>query len=46
MNQQADDEIHEVQLRNFLVNTLTGAFSLDIGENADLEAEDLYLHAL
>ena len=39
---QADDEIHEDQLLNFLVNTLTGAFSLDIGENADLDAEDIF----
>jgi hypothetical protein len=41
-NQQADGEIHEDQLLNFLVNTLTGAFSLDLGENADLDAEDLW----
>jgi hypothetical protein len=40
--QQADDEIHEEQLLNFLVNTLTGAFSLNIGENADLNAEDIF----
>jgi hypothetical protein len=32
--QQADDEIHEDQLLNYLVNTLTGAFSLNLGENA------------
>jgi hypothetical protein len=41
-NQQADGEIHEDQLLNFLVNTLTGAFSLDISENADLDAEDIW----
>lgn len=29
--QRADDEIHEDQLLNFLVNTLTGAFSLNLG---------------
>ena len=38
---QADGEIHGDQLLNFLVNALAGAFSLDIGENADLDAEDL-----
>jgi hypothetical protein len=41
-SQQADDEIHEKQLLNFLVNTLTGAFSLNLGENADLDAEDIF----
>ncbi len=44
--QQVDDEIHEEQLLNFLVNTLTGAFSLNFGENADLDAEDLCLRTL
>ncbi|MBS3761501.1 MAG: ISH3 family transposase [Halodesulfurarchaeum sp.] len=39
---QADDEIHEDQLLNFLVNTLTGAFGLSLGENADLDLEDIY----
>lgn len=43
---QADNEIHEDQLLNFLVNTLTGAFSLNFGENADLDPEDLYLRTL
>ena len=41
-SQQADDEIHEDQLLNFLVNTLTGAFSLNSGENADIDAEDIF----
>ena len=41
-NQQADGEIHEDQLLNFLVNTLTGAFGLSLGENADLDLEDIY----
>jgi hypothetical protein len=41
-NQQADSEIHEDQLLNFLVNTLTGAFGLTLGENADLYLEDIY----
>lgn len=39
---QADGEIHEDQLLNFLVNALTGAFNLDIGENADFDAEDIF----
>ena len=33
---QADNEIHEDQLLNFLINTLTGAFSLNLGENAEI----------
>jgi hypothetical protein len=41
-NQQADGEIHEDQLLNFLVNTLTGAFGLTLGENADIDLEDIY----
>jgi len=41
-NQQADGEIHEDQLLNFLVNTLTGAFGLTLGENAELDLEDIY----
>jgi len=41
-NQQADGEIHEDQLLNFLVNTLTGAFGLSLGENADIDLEDIY----
>ena len=45
-SQQADDEIHEDQLLNFLVNTLTGAFSLTLGENAEIDPDDLYLDAL
>ena len=32
----------EDQLLNFLVNTLTGAFSLNFGENADIDAEDIF----
>jgi hypothetical protein len=39
---QADGEIHEDQLLNFLVNTLTGAFGVSLGANADLEPEDIY----
>ena len=46
LNQQADDEIHEDQLLNFLVNTLAGAFSLNLGENAEIDPEDLYFLAL
>jgi len=40
--QQADGEIHEDQLLNFLVNALTGAFGVTLGENADLDPEDIY----
>jgi len=40
--QQADDEIHEDQLLNFLVNTLTGAFSLTLGENAEIDPDDIF----
>jgi hypothetical protein len=39
---QADTEIHEDQLRNFLVNTLTGAFGISIAGNADIDPEDIY----
>ena len=41
-NQQADDEIHEAQLLDFLVNTLTGAFSLTLGENAKIDPDDIF----
>ena len=40
-HKQANGEIHEDQLLNFLVNTLTGAFGLTLGENADLDLEDI-----
>ena len=40
--QQADGEIHEGQLLNFLVNTLTGAFSLSLGDNAETNANDIF----
>jgi hypothetical protein len=39
---QADTEIHEDQPRNFLVNTLTGAFGISIAGNADIDPEDIY----
>jgi hypothetical protein len=41
-DQQADGEVHEDQLLNFLVNALTGAFGVSLGENADLDPEDIY----
>ncbi len=44
--QQADAEIHEDQFHNFLINTLTGAFSLNFGENADIDAEGFCLRTL
>jgi len=40
--EQADGEIHEEQLLNFLVNTLTGAFSLSLGDNSDIDAEEIF----
>lgn len=40
--QQADGEIHEDQLLNFLVNALTGTFGVNLGENADLDPQDIY----
>jgi len=39
---QADNEIHEDQLLNFLVNTLTGAFGVSIAGNGDITPEDIY----
>ena len=41
-NQQADGEIHEDQLLNFLVNTLTGAFGMSLAENAEIDLEDIH----
>ena len=41
-NQQADGEIHEDQLLNFLVNALTGAFGVSLAENAEIDPEDIY----
>jgi len=41
-SQQADGEIHEDQLLNFLVNTLDGAFGVTLAENADIDVEDIY----
>jgi hypothetical protein len=39
---QADDRIHEDQLLNFLVNILTDAFSVELGENAEIDPEDIF----
>ncbi len=39
---QADSEVHEDQLLNFLVNTLNDEIDLDLGANAELDAEDIY----
>jgi len=41
-HQQADSEIHEDQLLNFLVNTLDEEVSLSLGNNAEIESEDIY----
>ena len=40
--QQADSEIHEDQLLNFLVNTLGEEVNLNLGNNAEIDAEDIY----
>ena len=39
---QADSTIHEDQLLNFLVNTLTGAFGVTLGENEEIDPADIY----
>jgi hypothetical protein len=39
---QADDRIHEDQLLNFLVNILTDAFSVELGDNAEIDPEDIF----
>ncbi len=39
---QADDQIHEDQLLNFLVNILTDAFSVELGDNAEIDPEDIF----
>jgi hypothetical protein len=41
-HQQADGEIHEDQLLQFLINALTSAFGVSLGENPDLDPEDIY----
>ena len=39
---QADSTIHEDQLLNFLVNTLTGAFGVTLDDNAEVDPADIY----
>ena len=39
---QADNEIHEDQVLNFLVNSLDEEVALSLAENAKLDAEDIY----
>jgi len=39
---QADNEIHEDQLLNFLVNCLDEEVSLNLANNAEIDAEDIY----
>lgn len=41
-SQQADGEIHGNQLLNFLVNSLGEEVDLDLGDNAEIVAEDIY----
>ncbi|SEP27582.1 hypothetical protein SAMN04487948_1313 [Halogranum amylolyticum] len=40
--QQANDEIHEDQLLNFVVNSLNEEVSLTLAENDKLDVEDIY----
>ena len=40
--QPAANEIHEDQFLNFLVNTLTTTFTIDLGANAEITAEDIW----
>ena len=39
---QADDEIHEDQLLNFLVNRLDEEISLNLANNVEIDTEDIY----
>ncbi|PHQ47003.1 ISH3 family transposase, partial [Halorubrum sp. C3] len=39
---QADGEIHEDQLLNFLVNALDEEVALTLAENSEIDAEDIY----
>jgi hypothetical protein len=39
---QADNTIHEDQLLNFLVNILTEAFCVELGDNAEIDPEDIF----
>ena len=41
-SRQADGEIHEDQLLNFVVNTLDEEVDLGLADNAGIEAEDIY----
>jgi len=41
-SKQADGEIHEDQLLNFLVNRLDEEVSLSLANNAEITAEDIY----
>ena len=40
--QQADDEIHEDQLLNFLFKSVDEEVVLDLGDNAEIDAKDIY----
>ncbi|ELY60052.1 transposase (ISH3) [Natronococcus jeotgali DSM 18795] len=41
-SEQADNDIHEDQLLNFLVNTINEEVDLDLGANAKTTSEDIY----
>jgi hypothetical protein len=39
---QAANELTEEQVLNFLVNTLDEEIDIDLGENADIDSEDIW----
>lgn len=39
---QTADEISEDQVHNFLVNVFTHEFTVEYGDNANIEAEDIF----
>ena len=40
--QQADSELHEDQLLNFLVNQLDEEVTLNLANNAEIDTEDIH----
>ena len=40
--QQADDEIHENQLLNFLIKSVDEEVAFTLAENVEIDAEDIY----
>ena len=39
---QAANELTEEQVLNFLVNALEGEIDIDLGENAEIDSEDIW----